>query len=315
VTLQEKFGRLTAVSCLVLSIFAFSASGQTPRATPRIIYGPEKAAPPVASGRNLFYAGFIQLNGISTANKIVGADSEADGYNYKFNDYLYINMGSNKGVNAGDVFSVVRPRGQVESRWTKKDVGFYVEKVGALEVVEVKAEVSVAKVISSCEAIMLGDLVQVSERRTNPLAERRAPLDLFADPTGKAQGRILMSRDGAEMLARDYVAYVDLGADENVRAGDRMTIFRKLGKGNLFKYPEEESLSARDEGYQSRVYRGGKFNWGLATDALVPADFDGDGKADVAVYRGGIWYLRQTTGAVNYAYFGLGSDTPTNQVQ
>jgi len=224
-------------------------------------------------------------------------------------------MGSNKGVNAGDVFSVVRPRGQVESRWTKKDVGIYVEEVGALEVVEVKAEVSVAKVISSCEAIMLGDLVQVSERRTNPLAERRAPLDLFADPTGKAQGRILMSRDGAEMLARDYVAYVDLGADENVRAGDRMTIFRKLGKGNLFKYPEEESLSARDEGYQSRVYRGGKFNWGLATDALVPADFDGDGKADVAVYRGGIWYLRQTTGAVNYAYFGLGSDTPTNQVQ
>ncbi len=56
-------------------------------------------------------------------------------------------------------------------------------------------------------------------------------------------------------------------------------------------------------------------NWGLANDALVPADYDGDGKVDFAVYRGGIWYIRQTSGAVNYDYFGLGSDTPVNQVQ
>ncbi len=56
-------------------------------------------------------------------------------------------------------------------------------------------------------------------------------------------------------------------------------------------------------------------NWGLATDALVPADYDGDGKADVAVFRGGIWYIRQTTGGINYAYFGSGGDAPTNQIQ
>ena len=56
-------------------------------------------------------------------------------------------------------------------------------------------------------------------------------------------------------------------------------------------------------------------SWGLGTDALVPADYDGDGKSDVAVFRNGIWYIRQTTGGINYAYFGLGSDSPTNQVQ
>lgn len=258
--LETTLRRTSAVLCLTLSIFAAAAVGQSPSGTPRIIYGPERAAPPVARGSNIFCAGFIQLNGISTANKIVAADNEADGYNYKFNDFLYLNMGSNKGVSVGDVFSVVRPRGQVESRWTSKDVGFYVQEVGAVEVISVKSEVAVAKVISSCDAILLGDLVQVSERRSSPLGEKRPPLDLFANPSGRAMGRILMGRDNVEMLARDFVAYVDLGADDNVKAGDRLTIFRELGKGNVLGYPLKESLSARDEGFHSRVYRGGKFS-------------------------------------------------------
>ena len=69
-----------------------------------------------------------------------------------------------------------------------------------------------------------------------------------------------MSRDGAEMLTRDYVAYVDLGADDNVQVGDRLTVFRPLGSGNLSPVPQKESVSARDEGFQSDEYRGGKFS-------------------------------------------------------
>jgi hypothetical protein len=216
---------------------------------------------PVATGNNLYCAGYIQSNAISTENKIIGSRDEADKYNYTQNDFMYINMGANKGVSVGDVFSVVRPRAKVKSAWSDKGtLGFYVQEVGAIEVVAVKSDHSVARVKASCDSFLLGDLVQLTDKRMSPSHEMRPPLDLFGDPSGKATGRIVMSRDSAEYLTRDYIAYVDLGADNNVQVGDHLTIFRKLGKGNLFTLPQHEDISARDYGFESWAYKGGKFS-------------------------------------------------------
>ncbi len=41
-------------------------------------------------------------------------------------------------------------------------------------------------------------------------------------------------------------------------------------------------------------------------------DFDGDGKADVSVFRpdGGVWYLMQSTSGLSSTQFGLATDLP-----
>ena len=52
-------------------------------------------------------------------------------------------------------------------------------------------------------------------------------------------------------------------------------------------------------------------NWGLSTDKIVPADYDGDGRIDRAVYRDGVWYvLKSSTGGYAINSFGLANDKP-----
>lgn len=207
---------------------------------------------------NLYCGGYVQTSPINTNNFVVGAEFEADKHTFSQGEKLVIKGGN---YQVGDQLSVVRPKGRVETRWTKKDnLGFYVQELGVVEIVKVKSDVSIAVIKNSCDNFLLGDLVLPMPQRSMPEMKERTPLDVFGDPNGKATGRIFMARDNLEMLSSEQVVYVDLGVDDNVKVGDYLTIYRPLGTGNIVDRIYSESMSARDEGYQSNEYRGGKFS-------------------------------------------------------
>lgn len=54
--------------------------------------------------------------------------------------------------------------------------------------------------------------------------------------------------------------------------------------------------------------------WGLSTDVLAPADYDGDLKTDFAVWRptdGNFWIFNSATSTVRFENFGIPGDIPT----
>lgn len=235
-------------------VFSSDAVAQQPTVGGDITRRPMR----VAEGNNVHCAGYVTTAPIDTTDRIVGGYNEQDGWSYSQSQFVYLNL---RGAQPGAVFSVVRPRGQVKTKWTSKDnLGMYVEEVGSVEVVRVKGDYVVAKVRRSCVPFLLGDLVRPMENRVAPMYVDRPALDLFADPSGKARGRLFMARDMQEALSRENIVYVDLGAEDNVRVGDFMTVFRPLGKGNPFENDEDESVEARNSNYGSFEYKGGGFS-------------------------------------------------------
>ncbi|MBA2338854.1 MAG: hypothetical protein H0V88_00535 [Pyrinomonadaceae bacterium] len=216
----------------------------------------------VARASELACGGFIEYAPGGNYLEIVGGEEEQEQRVYAEGDVVFINAGRGQGSYLGQEFSVVRPRGQFTTRLTNKKgfLGVYTQEVGRVRVTEVKENVSVAIVSATCETILNGDLLRSLPGRVAPPARTETTFDRFADPTGKQMGRIVLARDGRELVSRDQIVFIDLGAEDNVRAGDYLTIFRPAGTGNITRFRDEEIALAASGGFESERFRGGKFS-------------------------------------------------------
>jgi hypothetical protein len=219
---------------------------------------------PAALETELSCAGYIEYAPNHSGLEVVGAEQEQEQATFSTGQLVFINAGSQQGVRVGQEFQVVRPRGQFSTKLTRKagQLGVFTQEIGRLRVTVVKERMSVAEVANSCEMILLGDLLRNVPRRISPPAGDTADLDRFADPTGKQNGRIVLARDAREMISRHQIVYIDLGTEDNVKEGDRLTVYRPAGTGNISRFRDEEVALPSNYGFESEVYRGGKFSIG-----------------------------------------------------
>lgn len=229
---------------------------------PTVILDAKRGPVPVAGSTNLVCGGFIQYAPAPNDRQIVGGEEEQEQRIYSQGDYVYINTGANDGVIEGQEFLVVRPRGQYQSKRSSKSgwLGVYTQEVGILRVVSVKDRVSVAVVKVSCDDLLIGDLLRSAPQRVAPLARTGSKFDRFANPSGKQNGRIVLARDGREVLSKDQIVYIDLGTEDNLKPGDYLTIYRPVGHGNILHYNDYNVVSPAISGFESEEYKGGQFS-------------------------------------------------------
>ncbi|HYG82276.1 MAG TPA: hypothetical protein VD861_17880 [Pyrinomonadaceae bacterium] len=262
--LYRSFSALFLLCASALMVCAQTAADQAaaPAPAPAALMTQERSAPTVAGRTDLYCAGYVQYAPAPVSPEIVGGEQEQEQRVYVEGDFVFINAGSEQGVRVGQEYQIVRPRGSMTSKFTTKKgwLGVFMLELGQLRVVNVKERVSVAVITNSCEAILLGDLLRQPNNRVAPVERPAVVLDRFAEPTGKQRGRIIMARDAREEVSRNYIVYIDLGAEDNVKAGDYLTIYRPAGTGNLVDVENEEIAIARSSGFGSEKFDGGKFS-------------------------------------------------------
>jgi hypothetical protein len=273
---MHQFPKRTVFSLLLLCVLALTASSQTPPtgyaatgANPEVKsqqQGPRspEITPPVAKTRlvagktSLYCAGYIRYDRFPKTPEIVGAQEEQEQNTFSEGDVVYLNAGAQQGIKVDQNFQIIRPRGDVKGVYREKKgfLGTYVQEVGQLQVFKVLDRTSIAQITYSCDSALLGDLLVGIPYRESPV-ERDASLDLFSDPTGKQTGRLMMARDGREMVTKNDVVYIDLGSEDKVKPGDYLTIYQPFGSGSLTHVDNEENARGRATGFQSDRYRGG----------------------------------------------------------
>lgn len=157
---------------------------------------------------------------------VIGAENVAEQTDYTTSDLLYIDAGYDRGLKVGDEFWLVTPEQMVVYPTTGKELGQFYQYRGRAVVDNLEGRTATIRVTNSCTDIPMGSFLKPFEPIPIPLARKTAPAVAGDPPSGKAQGRIVFTRDGVVAVGADHTVIVDLGIAHGVEPGDFLSIYR-----------------------------------------------------------------------------------------
>ena len=218
-------------------------------------------------------------------------DAETEGDSHSPGDILFINRGSNHGVEPGDRYFVYRRLRDIKDPDTKKRFGHIVSVVGLLEVVgknEVEAVditagaeeerrgnvshvgvrpgVSSVTILKSYTSVLVGDFIIPEFSTKVPMVDPDSPI---ADKSIEA--KVVAISAVKNSSTQNDVIYLDIGRKGGVVEGDVFSISPKLKKNSAAeKYGIDKRVAkarvimARDETSTAVVFK--------ATDEIFAGD-------------------------------------------
>ena len=146
---------------------------------------------------------------------------------------VFLEMQDLENIRPGDRFQLFDVGGKVIHPVDRSVVGYQVDNMGAVEVVETTQYVAVAIVTDANKEIHRGARVRLYVESPDKIARKYSEQNLV--------GYIVSALDGKLALGQYDVIHVDLGAEDGLEVGHQLEIFRarKLTQA-AFNEPEEE---------------------------------------------------------------------------
>lgn len=150
-------------------------------------------------------------------------------YNLSVGDVLYLDGGRQRGLQAGQVYTVIDPKQEVVHPKTQAVFGRYYHYTGRVRILSVQEDTAIAEIIQACDPVIVGAFLQPFEPEPVPLGRPTAmrPIN-YPTPAERLENApiILFSQDELVSLFEDHVVFIDRGSEHDVTPGDIYTIYR-----------------------------------------------------------------------------------------
>jgi hypothetical protein len=236
--------RLTAL-CLLIFLGATVVSAQTAPQAARAITQPDFMM--------VNCSGFISDQKVPDGIQLISGEQSNSKLTFSRGDLIFINRGQDKGVRVGDRFSVVRPTDDANRvpwfKWQIKlmrAMGTAYKDLGQVRVINVQPKVSIAEITISCGYMQRGDILQPYQDRPVPPFKDPSTFDYLAPVSGKPVAMLVAATDFAELYGKNSSVYVNLGANQGLKVGDYVRVFRYQGS--------HAETVPQTEGYQYTMY-------------------------------------------------------------
>lgn len=191
-----------------------------------------------ATYTDVYCAGWMSPTDVSNASYVLAGDQSPNTARFVKNDSIFLaGSGWQEGqrvmlarrVKDPNTFTIYA--GQVGEM---KRAGHLFFDMGQATVTFVQGNTAVAKVDFSCDAVVPGDLVMPFKERT--LADfhpRPFAFQQFVALKGGTKGRILLSKDFDVYMGEGKKFYVNIGANQGLKAGDYLRVYRGYSLNEL----------------------------------------------------------------------------------
>ncbi len=144
-------------------------------------------------------------------------------------DILYIDKGSQDGLEVGQMFLVLNVGAGISDRTTGRNWGYLVTRRGKVRIVRLAEKRGIVTVEKACGPVLAGDFLVPYEERETVLG-KDVGYDMVLEEGTGLNGHIVYLDGDYIVLGSGYWAVIDLGSDDGLKLGQQLTVFKRVKK-------------------------------------------------------------------------------------